>query len=103
MFVSLPKTIQHGQHESFGGEKRQKVRAGCTSFYAGLYVKNKRGVYEYLLGGEHDKKHLDLRIFDEPTKKAVYARQTDEAKAKHVSNCPHCALENAANRAKGNR
>ena len=63
-------------------------------------MKNKRGIYEYLLGGEQDKKLLDIRIFDEPTKKAVYTKQTDVAKTQGVSNCPHCALENAANRAK---
>ncbi|MDE6772263.1 MAG: HNH endonuclease, partial [Muribaculaceae bacterium] len=29
---------------------------------------------------------------DEATKRAVYARQTEEAKAADKSNCPHCAM-----------
>ena len=78
----------------------QEISRRLHELYADFYVKNKRGIYEYLLGGEQDKKLLDIRIFDEPTKKSVYAKQTDEAKAKGVSNCPHCALENAANRSK---
>ncbi|MBQ4474836.1 MAG: HNH endonuclease [Bacteroidales bacterium] len=35
---------------------------------------------------------LDVRVFDEATKKAVYARQTQEANAENKSNCPLCAL-----------
>ena len=33
-----------------------------------------------------------MRVFDEATKKSVYAVQTEAAKAKDVSNCPLCAL-----------
>ncbi|ROT11734.1 DUF262 domain-containing protein [Muribaculaceae bacterium Isolate-104 (HZI)] len=64
--------------------------------YADPYVKNRRGVFEYLLGGETDRKHLDIRIFDEATKRAVYARQTEEAKKKGISNCPDCAIGHQA-------
>ena len=32
-------------------------------------------------------------MFDEPTKKIVYTKQTEEAKSKGISNCPLCALE----------
>ena len=78
----------------------QQISQRVHELYADFCVKNKRGIYEYLLGGEQDKKLLDIRIFDEPTKKAVYTKQTDVAKTQGVSNCPHCALENAANRAK---
>jgi len=60
--------------------------------YADYYVKNRRGVFEYILGGCTKKELLDVRCFDEPTKKAVYARQTSEAQAKGVSNCPDCAM-----------
>lgn len=65
--------------------------------YADPYVKNRKGVYEYLHGGETDTKLLDIRVFDEATKKAVYARQTAEAKEKGASNCPYCAIGNDAN------
>jgi len=49
-------------------------------------------VYEYILGGCVDTKLLDVRIFDEVTKKTVYARQTTEAQNSNHSNCPLCAL-----------
>ena len=68
--------------------------------YADPYVKNRRGVFEYILGGCTDTKLLDVRVFDEATKKAVYIRQTAEAKAAGVSNCPLCALGHEANRKK---
>ena len=55
-------------------------------------VQNKRGVIEYVLGGESDKTLLNIRVFDEKTKKQVYARQTEDAKKKDISNCPLCAL-----------
>lgn len=55
-------------------------------------VQNKRGVIEYVLGGESDKTLLNIRVFDEKTKRQVYARQTEAAKEKDVSNCPLCAL-----------
>lgn len=55
-------------------------------------VQNKRGVIEYVLGGESNKMLLNIRVFDEKTKKQVYARQTKEAKKKDISNCPLCAL-----------
>jgi 5-methylcytosine-specific restriction endonuclease McrA len=31
-------------------------------------------------------------VFNEPTKKSVYTRQTAEAKQKGCSNCPLCAM-----------
>ena len=55
-------------------------------------VQNKRGVIEYVLGGESNKTLLNIRVFDEKTKKQVYARQTEAAKEKDISNCPLCAL-----------
>ncbi len=62
-------------------------------------MKNKKGIYEYILGGCTDTRLLEVRCFDEPTKKTVYARQTEEAKAHGVSNCPLCAQsQNAAQR-----
>lgn len=60
-------------------------------------VNNASGIYEYILGGETDTRLLNVRIFDEKTKKAVYERQTAEAKAKGISNCPLCAVGHEAN------
>ena len=53
-----------------------------------------------MLGGEADKSLLNIRIFDERTKKSVYAKQTDAAEKKGESNCPLCALGTDANKTK---
>lgn len=68
--------------------------------YADPYVKNRKGIFEYVLGGCVDTKLLDVRVFDEATKRAVYAQQTQHAEASHTSNCPLCALGHDANKSK---
>lgn len=67
------------------------VQKRVNELYADEYVRNKKGVFEYILGGEIDNKLLDIRIFEDSIKKTVYQRQTDEALAKGISNCPECA------------
>ena len=57
-----------------------------------------RNVYEYVLGGEQDKSLLQIRLFEESTKRAAYVRQTESAKERGVSNCPLCAVGDNANR-----
>lgn len=64
------------------------------------FVTDKRGVFEYVLGGCEDKKLLNIRVFDEKTKRLKYKLQTDTAKQQHISNCPHCALANNSNKTK---
>lgn len=61
-------------------------------------INDKKNIYEYILGGEKDTKLLNIRLFDESTKKTVYKRQTEEAKRKKISNCPLCAIGNGANK-----
>ncbi len=61
-------------------------------------IKCSRNIYEYVLGGEKDKRLLDIRIFEESTKKVAYKRQTEEANKKGISNCPLCALGDNANK-----
>lgn len=78
----------------------EQVAAKQRELYEDFYVKNKRGIFEYILGGCKDTKLLEVRCFDEPTKKTMYARQTSEAQAKGTSNCPHCVQENGANKSK---
>ena len=73
------------------------MKERVLELYADPFVKNRKGVYEFLLGGEQDTKLLDIRIFDEATKRTVYARQTDAAKKNGVSNCPFCAIGHDAN------
>lgn len=74
-------------------EVADKVR----ELYESFYVKDKRGIYEYILDGCQNTKLLNVRVFDEPTKKTVYARQTAAAKAHGESNCPLCAVGHDAN------
>lgn len=64
------------------------------------FIKNYKGIFEYVLGGCEDTRLLDIRIFDDKTKRIVYQRQTDEAKAQGISNCPLCAVGHNANRTK---
>lgn len=70
------------------------------SLYGDSYVKNRKGVFEFILGGSLDTKLLDVRVFDDVTKKTVYKSQTDEAKSKDKSNCPLCAIGHDANKKK---
>lgn len=76
------------------------IESKVRELYADPYVKNRKGIFEYILGGCVDTKLLDVRVFDEATKKAKYTQQTQEAEAKHVSNCPLCALGHDANKSK---
>lgn len=48
------------------------------------------------MGGSTDKKLLEVRVFDERTKRVAYNKQTQAAKGK--SNCPLCAAGDNANR-----
>ena len=68
-----------------------EVSAKVMKLYGDPYVENRRGIFEYILGGETDTKLLNVRLFDEKTKKSVYARQTADAEARGVSNCSYCA------------
>ena len=77
-----------------------KVSKEVRKLYGDPYVKNRKGIYEYILGGSVDTKLLDVRVFDEATKKAVYTTQTTEAKTKKKSNCPLCAIGHEANKNK---
>lgn len=61
-------------------------------------VRKHANIYEFVLGGERHPELLEIRVFEESTKKTVYNRQTELAKAKGESNCPLCALEVGNNR-----
>ncbi|MBW7869257.1 MAG: DUF262 domain-containing protein [Brumimicrobium sp.] len=78
----------------------QKVSEQVRELYADPYVKNRRGVFEFILGGSTDTKLLNIRVFDEATKKSVYTKQTTEAKEKEISNCSLCAIGHDANKTK---
>ena len=76
------------------------VSTEVQNLYASSYVKSRKGVFEYILGGSTDTKLLDIRVFDEATKKIAYKTQTDKAKVKLESNCHHCAIGHDANKQK---
>jgi hypothetical protein len=78
----------------------QYVAAQMKKLYADDYVKNRRGIFEFILGGSTDTKLLEVRVFDEATKKSVYAQQTASATTKGTSNCPLCAMGHDANKSK---
>ncbi len=77
-----------------------KVSAKVQRLYGDPYVKNRKGIFEYILGGSVDTKLLDVRMFDDATKKSVYAAQTAAAKVKEISNCPLCAIGHDATKSK---
>lgn len=76
------------------------VSRAVQRLYGDAHVKNRRGIFEYVLGGEVDTKLLDVRVFDDATKRSVYEVQTAAAKKKGGSNCPLCALGHDANKEK---
>lgn len=77
-------------------EVSKQVRELLSSFE----IKDRRGVFEYILGGSQDTKLLNVRVFDEPTKKVVYTKQTKTAQTRGESNCPLCAIGPSANHEK---
>jgi len=79
---------------------QNKVSVEVKKLYADPYVKNRKGVFEFILGGLTDTKILDIRVFDEATKKSVYAQQTQLAESKSESNCPLCLLGHDSNKTK---
>lgn len=77
-----------------------KVSTQIHKLYSDPYVKNRRGIFEYILGGSVDTKLLGVRVFDDATKNSVYAAQTAATEAKGESNCPLCAIGHDANKEK---
>lgn len=76
------------------------VSAEVKRLYADPYVKSRKGIFEYVLGGSTDTKLLEVRVFDDATKKSVYAKQTQVAEKKGVSNCSLCAIGHDSNKTK---
>ena len=89
-------------YEAYHGKSHnpQKMSEAVEKLDADPYVTNRKGIFEYLLGGSVDKKLLAVRVFDEKTKRATYAKQTQAVKGKGKSNCPLCAIGHDANKAR---
>lgn len=77
-----------------------KVSSKVHDLYGDPYIKNRKGIFEFILGGSTDTKLLDVRVFDDAIKKSVYKTQTKEAETKGKSNCPLCDLGHDANKGK---
>jgi hypothetical protein len=77
-----------------------KVSKEVQELYGDPYVTNRKGIFEYILGGSVETKLLNVRVFDEATKKIVYENQTSESEANGESNCPLCAVGHDANKAR---
>lgn len=78
----------------------EKVTKQVKELYSDSYIKNRKGIFEYILGGCQDTKLLEVRIFDDATKKSVYATQTKQAEEKGISNCLYCAIGHDNNKNK---
>lgn len=74
----------------------EEVSKKVHELYADAAVKSRKGVFEYILGSCKEPQLLDIRIFEESTKKAKYTQQTDDAKKKDISNCRLCATSGQA-------
>ena len=63
-------------------------------------VTDRKGIFEFLLGGSLDTKLLEVRVFETPVKRATYTKQTQAADGKGRSNCPLCAIGHNANKSR---
>ena len=77
-----------------------EVQKKINQLYGDSFVKNRKGIFEFILGGSQDYKLLDIRIFDDAIKKKVYKDQTTIAEEKGISNCPLCVVGNNSNKTK---
>jgi hypothetical protein len=78
----------------------KKMSDDVKKLSADDFVKSRKGIFEFLLGGSVDTKLLDVRVFDTPVKRATYAKQTQAVEGKGESNCPLCAVGLGANKSR---
>ncbi len=78
----------------------EQVSADLRRLYGDPYIKKKRGIFEFILGGQQDLRLLEVRVFDDATKHSVYEKQTSAAEAKSKSNCPLCAIGHDASKSR---
>lgn len=89
-------------YETYHGKSYdpKKISADVKRLTSDDYVKNSKGIFEYLLGGSLDTKLLEVRVFEAPVKRTAYSKQTELAEANGKSNCPLCAVGHDANKSK---
>lgn len=78
----------------------KKMSEDVKRLAADDFVKDRKGICEFLLGGSVDTKLLEVRVFDTPVKRVAYAKQTQAAEVNGESNCPHCAIGHDANKSR---
>ena len=74
----------------------EKVWRRVEELYGDEFVTDRRGIFEYVLGGEKETRLVNVRVFSDKETKQVYARQTADAEKRGVSNCPLCAVGHEA-------
>ncbi len=97
------KGLEYGRlYETYSKKpyNSKTVSEQVKKLYADPYVKNRKGIFEFILGCSTDTKLLEVRVFDEATKKSTCAIQTAVAEKKGISNCSHCAIGHDANKTK---
>ena len=89
-------------YETYHGQAYDpaKVSSSVNKHYEDPYIKSRKGIFEFVLGGELDTKLLEIRVFDDVAKRTTYEKQTALARAGGISNCPLCAIGHDANKAR---
>jgi hypothetical protein len=107
VFTSSPSTYMRGLdwgrlYETYHGTpfNSAEVDEDVRALLIDDAVTDRRGIYEYVLGGKADTQLLNVRLFDKSTKQKAYSRQTKKAEDEGISNCPLCATGNNANNSK---
>lgn len=97
------KGLEWGRlYEIYHGKRNdsKQMSNDVNKLAADDFVKNRKGIFEFLLGGSVDTKLLDIRVFETPVKRVAYAKQTQAAEAKRESNCPLCSIGHNANKSR---
>ena len=106
VFIDVHKEMQGLEwgrlYEEYHGESYdpKKMSTDVNGLAADSYVTNRKGIFEFLLGGSVDKKLLAVRVFDDKVKRVAYAKQKQAVEAKGKSNCPLCATGTNANKSR---
>jgi hypothetical protein len=107
LFIASPDKVMRGidwgrLYETYRhqGYNVAELDHELTELLDDTAIRDRKGIYEYLLGGKQDSRLLDVRMFDDSTKRAAYASQTQSAETAGVSNCPLCAHGTNANKSR---
>lgn len=106
VFIDVHKEMQGLEwgrlYEEYHGKSYdpKKMSDDVNKLAADDCVQSPKGIFEFLLGGSVDTKLLAVRVFDTKVKRVAYAKQTQAAKGKGKSNCPHCAIGHDANKSR---